>query len=314
MKTTALDERNCFAYLIDKGGSGKVLVLLLATLLTIFGAVIQFAIFMMAEGFQQSLGLSAGPIVFLAIMEITVFIAGTYACCLFSLLLKKRQPSIRSVAAERDVQAPAQPAPPAEIHRLQYKQLQHDQIYHRDIFVLSTHHKMGHFTLHLSKYASSMMEAGLTGDHETVKKKLVDSLIILMSCANTLNMSLETITTECEPEKLRLGWTGLTRSAAGFSPETTHGLICEFVVLKGHMCKAIEALDHIERFNSRETLEQSVTALWFVTLQALGASTNPEGAVDVEAAVRARLLPLEERFIYHDRVGTFDTDYVGWLQ
>ncbi|WP_410951742.1 hypothetical protein [Pseudomonas sp. S1(2024)] len=313
MKTNPLDG-SCFAYLIDKGGTGKILVLLLATLLAIFGAIMQFAIFMMAEDFQQSLGLSAGPILFLCIMEITVFIAGTYVFCLFALLVNKRESSTRSATTERDVQKPAQPVVPADIHRLQYKQLQHDQIYHRDIFVLSTHHKMSHFTLHLSKYASSMMEAGLAGDHVTVQKKLVDSLIILMSCANTLNMSLAALTAECEPEKVRQGWAELTRSETGFSPETTHALICEFVVLKGHMCKAIEALDHIERFNSRETLEQSVTALWFVTLQALGASTNPEGAVDVEAAVRARLLSLEERFIYHDRVGTFDTDYVGWLQ
>jgi hypothetical protein len=208
---------------------------------------------------------------------------------------------------------PEQPEVPvvfdsSKILDLQYKQLRHDQIYHQDIFVLSTHHKMQHFTLHLNKYGPAMLGADMASDYGTVRKKLVDAVIILMSCANAFNMSLEQISQEGMPAQASVGLGEMTRSATGFSASATHELVCQFIVHAGQMCKAVEALDHIERFNSRESLESSVKALWFITLQALGVSSST-GVVDVETALRERLLPLEQRHMFHWRFGTYANDY-----
>lgn len=215
--------------------------------------------------------------------------------------------------AKRVHSPPEQPEVPvflngSKILDLQYKQLRHDQIYHQDIFVLSTHHKMQHFTLHLNKYGPAMLGADMAGDYGTVRKKLVDAVIILMSCANAFNMSLEQISQEGMPAQASAGLGEMTRSPIGFSASATHELVCQFIVHAGQMCKAVEALDHIERFNSRESLESSVKALWFISLQALGVSSST-GVVDVEAALRDRLLPLEQRHMCHQRFGTYANDY-----
>jgi hypothetical protein len=110
------------------------------------------------------------------------------------------------------------------------------------------------------------------------------------------------------PSQASVGLGEMTRSPTGFSVSLAHELVCQFIVQAGQMCKAVEALDHIERFNCRESLESSVKALWFISLQALGVSSST-GVVDVEAALRDCLLPLEHRHKFHQRFGTYANDY-----
>jgi hypothetical protein len=97
-------------------------------------------------------------------------------------------------------------------------------------------------------------------------------------------------------------------SKKNWSMPRSFSLVCQFIVQAGQMCKAVEVLDHSERFNSRESLESSVKAPWFISLQALGASSST-GVVDVEAALRDRLLLLEQRHRFYKRFGTYANDY-----
>ncbi|WON79633.1 hypothetical protein OK024_12335 [Acinetobacter sp. UGAL515B_02] len=58
------------------------------------------------------------------------------------------------------------------LKNLEYKQLQHDDRYHKDIWVLSTQGKVRHMAAHIGKYSSQVLSAVRNGqDEERIKIK-----------------------------------------------------------------------------------------------------------------------------------------------
>lgn len=153
---------------------------------------------------------------------------------------------------------------------LQMYQNNHDKIYHTDIDVLPMSSKMKHYTLHMCKYASYLLTAEIEDDHGLRQRALVDTFVISLAIANTLNQNL-------------------TKAMHDFADPN-----CvpwpKFPVLVGRLAKACEALDHLEDFPFRTTmLETNVKIMAMATwmLCHLG--------MDVETLYKTRIQEVEQR-------------------
>ena len=139
----------------------------------------------------------------------------------------------------------------SNLQELQVAQREHDLAAHQDILLLPIPRRLTHFTLHFAKYQGAIHRALRTGEEATAKRVLIDSLAIALAAANALNVDLAQ----------RIGH-GLQKLGPALDSEKSAlsvlGYYCEIV---GEMAKACEALDHLEAFPSRETLESSIVAL-----------------------------------------------------
>jgi hypothetical protein len=192
-----------------------------------------------------------------------------------------------------------------EIMSIQALQQFHDERYHHDIFVLMISQKLTHFCMHLAKYNGSMWE---DGSPENVLKKLVDSFIIVSSCANTLRMNM------CKHTISQLA----LESEATLDEATSllhrqldqRGVSCpvyKMTILVGHMSKALEALDHVEDYPSRRVLEATVKDMWLHLLACLHSRIDRP----IQAYVRDRLMNMESRHMFFKYLGCYDNGYIG---
>jgi len=170
---------------------------------------------------------------------------------------------------------------------LQDQQRRHDEVAHRDILCLSVRDRLKHMVLHHAKYAGKLYGLSLEDDTERVLATVVDAFIICLATANILNLDLQ---------KRVLGNIKVVSFAQGGAKEDT----CQFeiflrtlVVETGHMAKACESLDHVEKFDYRTTIEDSTVELTRALL-----SLSSERAFDLPAAVRRRWLTVEQKSIF----------------
>ena len=133
---------------------------------------------------------------------------------------------------------------------LQRRQFQHDEISHSDILTLLLPRRLTHFTLHFAKYLGRLPRAFSDPDALEIRRLAVDTLIIALAAANSMNLNL----TE---RFARYGAVLRTRSAARKPGEARLAIQVEFAEIVGNMAKACEVLDHLENYPSREILEQS---------------------------------------------------------
>jgi hypothetical protein len=186
------------------------------------------------------------------------------------------------------------------LEKLQFKQLKHDEIYHSDICLLRIQARIAHHTLHLGKYSGKMAQALVTKegvDSKSLTKTVLDALIIVMSSANTLNLPLWNITGA--EEDLQGALDGRQQSG----DEQAH--ILSYVIIVGKLAKAVEALDHVESFNSRTAYEHNLKALWIVLLTFWRVLTD----VPLESALTARMVGIESKHIFYRRQLKYIDDY-----
>ncbi|MFZ6731269.1 hypothetical protein ACO0LG_05025 [Undibacterium sp. Ji42W] len=151
--------------------------------------------------------------------------------------------------------------------QLQQSQQAHDERSHRDILGLDTHTRLKHMILHFLKYAGKITNAGETGNHELLKATLVDTFIICLAMANTLNTSIGANIHEEAAELDDLAKM-LGRQIA--APNIFDFTLKKLVSLSGKMAKSIESTDHLERGNPREELETLIVELSISILQIIG--------------------------------------------
>src|SRR5260221_5150544 len=72
---------------------------------------------------------------------------------------------------------------------LQWSQLKHDELYHKEITLLPVADRMKHFALHMAKYLGYFAEA-MDSDSDRFERTLVDAFIIALAAANTLSLDL----------------------------------------------------------------------------------------------------------------------------
>ncbi len=160
-----------------------------------------------------------------------------------------------------------------DFNKLQEKQQQHDLIYHQDILVLGTHERVKHLVLHFAKYLGKFTE-----NPSSVEEQLVstDFMICSISLANVLNIRLS----EVEANNSTLEY-------------TTEMLLKNITCIVGKLAKACEALDHVEDYPSRSTLEQSLESLVSCLI-----SLSKNKKIDLNSEIPKRLNDIELNSIF----------------
>ena len=122
---------------------------------------------------------------------------------------------------------------------MQWRQEEHDRLFHWDIYSLAKIDRIKHLVLHLAKYQGKYLVA--QAEQNEVKKRgvVIDAYIVLMSLANVLNYTLKD------------------------SSEKVPGMSYnEIVIETANLCKITEAWDHMESMNFKGEYIRSVEKLF----------------------------------------------------
>jgi hypothetical protein len=144
--------------------------------------------------------------------------------------------------------------------------------------------------LHFFKYAGRLASA--SGDTLEIRRNLVDVLIIGLSAANAINLSLG-VRLKTSVRATSLGDLSRLLGDKVDVPELSVFAALEMSRAGGRMAKALESLDHIERGDPRVVLETSISELVELALLCLGVLE-----VDIRAAVENRYSEVEAASIF----------------
>lgn len=196
-----------------------------------------------------------------------------------------------------------------QLEEMQWKQLRHDENYHKEIWLLTVQQRITHMTLHLSKYGSKIIRAAFSEDSDTLKKIAIDALIIVFSSANIFNAILPKLALS-EEELDEKNITSLAQrifnkyNFKNIDPKVF--LALDILDCTGKLCKTVESLDHLEIVNYRESILENLSTL-FSTLLALCYSA---GEMDIADHIQNRLYSVEQKNPYFKRLGNYQTGYL----
>lgn len=172
------------------------------------------------------------------------------------------------------------------LFELQQKQVDHDQKYHRDIFFLNYQDRFKHMVMHYGKYAGRLArllrnKAASDEIQSDVKRTIIDCFIIVLSCADLLqlnlndklkeklgsdeNSSLKELTLDVKEASPDL----YARLSTGDEANKVLNFILEYTSIVGDLLKVGEDLDHMVGFNRDVIREQTLNILNIVLLSSL---------------------------------------------
>ncbi len=177
---------------------------------------------------------------------------------------------------------------------LQWRQLNHDELYHREIARLTVGDRMKHMTLHLAKYVGHIAEAATADEADSAEQHLVDVYIICLSAANVVNLDLaQRLGHRCASARtvLELGQS----LVASRQPDTfnTSQLVAELAIGVGHLAKACESLDHVETYAFREKMQDGISRVF----ETIVVECTRRG-IDLEAATVERQDKVRARHVF----------------
>ncbi|MEZ1320620.1 hypothetical protein QIW46_04620 [Pseudomonas fluorescens] len=197
----------------------------------------------------------------------------------------------------------------SRLEELQWKQLQHDEKYHKEIWLLTVQQRITHMTLHLAKYSSAITVAALENDKPAFEKAIIDTFIITMSSANIFGTRIHDIALNDLEQKCHD-----TRELASLLLDKFHSEFAGASLLEfnkqisiniGRMCKAAESLDHLEVFPYRETMVKSLASLFRITLCAFEFVSDAA----LEERISKRLMAVERKNIFFSKLGNYESGY-----
>ncbi|KPM64431.1 hypothetical protein HB4184_09305 [Pseudomonas putida] len=195
-----------------------------------------------------------------------------------------------------------------KLKKLQWKQLQHDEKYHKEICVLKVQERMTHMTLHLSKYSSKLVDSAAFEHKEKLFAALVDTLIIVFSSANIFGRPLSNFAI---PEHLKntRDITELSRLfLSDIEPNHLPPLLNIAIKINnatGLMCKTVESLDHLEEFSFRGNLLDCLATIFQLSL----AMACHLGNDDIEEDIANRLYFVESKHMFFEELGNYKDGY-----
>lgn len=196
----------------------------------------------------------------------------------------------------------------SQLEEMQWKQLRHDEFYHKDIWLLTVQQRITHMVLHLSKYSSKLMVAALEENKDLLQKTTIDALIIVFSSANIFNKLLCDIALEeshCKKDDIdALAQTLLDQESTKLYSKSV-SLSAKVLSETGRMCKVVESLDHLESVSFRDEIIEALSTL-FLNLLALSKSV---GVLDIAGLVGERLYSVEQKNPYFKRLGNYKIGY-----
>jgi hypothetical protein len=182
-----------------------------------------------------------------------------------------------------------------ELSALQIAQFKHDEVYHREIARLTVHARLNHMALHFCKYVGQLATALPYEDRLTIRRTVIDSFVIALSSANTLNLKLDDAIPETKmaPSLAELGEL-LIRKDATHTDRYSNWLLVAFAKEAGEIARACEKLDHLEAFPFRETIASSVIGICRTSLVAATLY-----GFDIVKSIRERFDEIEPKYLFH---------------
>jgi hypothetical protein len=184
-----------------------------------------------------------------------------------------------------------------QILSLQLAQLQHDEAFHKEIRLLPVNERIKHFALHFAKYLGYLAEAQESHDVLQLERALVDTFIITIASANTLDLDLSKAVSDLHcPNVENLMELGFQLARGIENRESDpFWFILRFARSTGRLAKACESLDHLEAFPFRETMTSSVLDIFkFVIVEAHSRQ------LDLVRLLRERLRDIEDKYLFRN--------------
>lgn len=125
-----------------------------------------------------------------------------------------------------------------ELNTYQRLQMEHDDKFHHEIFVLDISRRMNHIALHLAKYLYSLFSLPVSAPEN--KRAFIDSFIMIVSASNLLGISLS------------------INSVVDDVNNTNATFIDTYIQLLAGLAKACEATDHQEDYPIRATWNNTI--------------------------------------------------------
>lgn len=177
-----------------------------------------------------------------------------------------------------------------ELFELQIEQNAHDEKYHREIARLALHHRLNHMALHFAKYTGKIAspESDLM-----VCRTFVDTLIIALSTANTLNTTVGDLFDGLEGVTLR-EFSQNVEKAMTLKHRGRLELTNLMAIPTGRIAAACEKIDHLEEIAFRSEIKAGLADLLRLSLAFLVGKD-----LDPASEIRRRLQEVKARSIFH---------------
>lgn len=191
-----------------------------------------------------------------------------------------------------------------ELLNLQWKQLRHDENYHKDIWLLTVHNRVNHMTLHFAKYSGQLAQANYENNTALFSKACLDSLIIATSLANILNVNLSTelksYANQCDSIE------GLSSILMKESNATIDSISRCITISVGKLAKAAESVDHLESFSFREVLSSLTIDIFKL---ALAGCFFINKDLSILKEIENRMLMVEKKSMFFEMLGNYKDGY-----
>ena len=201
----------------------------------------------------------------------------------------------------------------SQLKSLQWKQLQHDEKYHKEICLLTVQQRITHMTLHLSKYSAKLVSAAASNDQREMRKAVIDTLIIAFSSANIFGTLISSIAFS-EEELLTDSIDDLSEKLLSLEQQGRLGYALELAIKinaeSGKMCKSVESLDHLEAHPFKESLLNRISQIFRCSL----AIAKHLEIVDICKEIEERLYFVEQKHIFFEELGNYKQGYKDVLE
>lgn len=209
----------------------------------------------------------------------------------------------------------------ANIKRLEWFQHEHDRLFHKDIDTMPVKDRIKHFVFHLTKYGCDLACLERQGgelDVEKIRKLLIDSLIICVSLANTLQLRLwnavvplATTNTykgfhdDClraHAEYLMNTYVPLGQPITDINQPTCPvrmDIVLDCIDMIGKMAKCVEAWDHFEKYPYIDNLKELTPRYFNITLIAM----HYFGITHIYFSYLKRLKEVQKKHHFYDMLG-----------
>lgn len=185
-----------------------------------------------------------------------------------------------------------------QLFKLQTEQLNHDELFHKEITRLTIHQRLNHMAMHFAKYSGKICDCILNSlDEQMLKRTIIDSFIISITCANILNLRIsDKLMNSSEQEYTSLSDFGYgIAKRLGINTQDPLWLVKTFPVAAGEFAKACESVDHLEPYKYRESITDSVVKICSLTITAASYFK-----IDLVSEVPLRLHEVKKKSIFFD--------------
>lgn len=180
---------------------------------------------------------------------------------------------------------------------LQWDQLKHDEVYHKDITILPISQRIQHMALHNAKYTSYFFNAVDNGDSMKMEKALIDAFVITLASANTLRQDigsdLSTLYTDLLNVNSLYDLGRYLAQSFQYDAQDTFFFLRLFIQYNGDLAKACESLDHLEEMSFQKHMSQANLGLFKAVVME---TTNRD--IDIVKQYYNRIDQIESRSIF----------------